>query len=875
MKAALVVCVALTLAGSVHAQEAPTPWTDLPRFEIPDELPPHPRVFCTQADIDRIRADYEAGDDYTRVCVDQIAERAAHYLSAELEAEGTPGRNTFSEAALLAQAWALTGNEQAGRRALAILMWAARVAPTLEPTRSAGLFTDSTLIEGPLAANASMAYDLIASAPWVTDEQRSAIEDDLLRKIGWTSGRGCRHLNSSNWRSWGMAISAATGFSAGDFDLIEGAINGVWDPDRNAYIYGLAQQIGHSFFADGIHWERSMGYTYYTSSALVNVVVPAQIAGIDVWGEIAGIEGPFVGGAGHEEFGPPGPRSLKYLLDAPFYYAFPDFSFARVGDSGTSRLAYHPIYELAWQQYRDPKYAWLINRARNGDGDAPAYWSIWRPAGSPEAVAVSDAHSGGTAWRLKTGADGRVALVQNVSVPSGAPVTVSGWVKALSMDGGSAHIRCNFGSETVFTDDVRDGGDWRQVSCTLKPVEDASAGQMRSVRLHVFLEGGTGEVIWDDISVTVGDATTNAARNGGFEAQMADGRRTDFWSLVHAAADVPEGHFSLAEDATIGLVGVNENGCSNFPVGGFTILRSDAADEAAPAVNVAWGPYGSGHDHPDRLEIVFYGLGGILCPDAGSWGYENPMHLTWANQTIAHNTLTVDEVAQNPQGMSDRIWTGEGDTRVFGVQHLFDPGERLKAARFTCDTAYDGVTMDRTVCLVGGPPGSGYLVDVFSATSADEHLYDLPLHGPGAVAVDAPMEALPEGALSARGYAHLANARAAQAPELLRATFQRDETSLLMLQAPPEGAQVIAAEDPVRSGNAPTSCVISRVRGREATWVSVLEPFAGAPAITDLSVEETDDGLRVVVTHDGGADELTVPEDEGTAVVLRQMAAGE
>ncbi|MFW6155776.1 MAG: hypothetical protein ACOC7J_00540, partial [Armatimonadota bacterium] len=222
MMTALVVCVALTLAGSAHGQDAPTPWTDLPRFEIPDELPPHPRVFCTQADIDRIRADYEAGDEYTRVCVDQIVERAAQYLSAELQAEGTPGRSAFGEAALLAQAWALTDNEQAGRRALAILNWGARVAPTLEPTRSAGLFTDSTLMEGPLAANAAMAYDLIASAPWVSDTDRAAIEDDLLRRIGRTSGRGCRHLNSSNWRSWGMAISAATGFAAGDFDLIEG-----------------------------------------------------------------------------------------------------------------------------------------------------------------------------------------------------------------------------------------------------------------------------------------------------------------------------------------------------------------------------------------------------------------------------------------------------------------------------------------------------------------------------------------------------------------------------------------------------------------------------------------------------------------------------
>ncbi|MFW5867070.1 MAG: hypothetical protein ACOCX2_04595, partial [Armatimonadota bacterium] len=115
MKALTVVCIALAVAGSVHAQEAPTPWTDLHRVEIPDELPPHPRVFCTQAELARIRADYEAGDEYTRVCVDEIVERAAAYVASEFEAEGTPGRGSFQQAALLAQAWALADNEQAGR----------------------------------------------------------------------------------------------------------------------------------------------------------------------------------------------------------------------------------------------------------------------------------------------------------------------------------------------------------------------------------------------------------------------------------------------------------------------------------------------------------------------------------------------------------------------------------------------------------------------------------------------------------------------------------------------------------------------------------------------------------------------------------------
>ncbi len=867
MRVAVVGLMALiAVAGVARGQDAVTPWEDIYRVPIPETLPDHPRVFCTQADIDRIRADYEAGDEYTRVCVDQLVQSARGIAGGSVIAGEKPSRHDFARMRTLAQAYAVTGEERFGRVALDALLQAAEIAPTLEPARATGLFTSSTLMEGPLAVDAAWAWDLIAGAPWITDDQRERIEQDLLRRIALVSGHGCHHRNSSNWRSWALVCLASCGFAIGDRSLIDEAVNGAWDPDRNAYLYGAVQQISHSIFADGIHWERSIGYTCYTASALQWVLLAAENSGIDLWhAEIPGILGPFEGDANHEEYGPPGPRSVKYMLDALFYQTFPDMSTARINDSGTRRLSHHSIYDLAWARYRDPKYAWLISRRRKKSDDAPGWWSVWRPAGEPTAEALEDAHDGAMGVRLCTPEGGRVALVQDVQVPADRPVVVSGWVKALQMDGGAAHIRCNFADTAVFTDRVREAGDWRQVSCTIQQTEDAESGQQRRVRLHVFLEGGAGEVVWDEIQVRAGDDGYNYARNPSFEGRSSDGRRTDFFSLVHAPADVPEGHFSLAEDATIGLVGLNEGGCSNFPVGGFTLLRSDALDEDAPAVNVTWGPYGSGHDHPDRLAIAVYGRGRILCPDAGSWGYNNPMHLTWANQTIAHNTLTVDEVAQNPQGMSDSIWAGEGDTRVFGEQHLFHPGEHLNAARFTCDTAYDGVSMERGVYLVGE-----YLVDIFRATSADQHLYDLPLHGPGQVTVDAALQALPEGALTARGYEHLANVRACAAPELLRATFSGEEGALLMLQRPPQGAQVIAAEDPRKSGSR-TPCVISRVEGTEATWVSVLEPFADEPTVTDLSVAREGENLLVRVTHREGADELTVPTAVDRPVILRRM----
>ena len=868
--AALMIALVL-LAGVAGAQDAVMPWTELYRVPVPDELPPHPRVFCTQADLDRIRGDYEAGDEYTRVAVDEILRRAEGIATDAAPLPDVPTRHDFGRMATLAQAYALSGDESYGRLALQRLVHAAEICPTLEPTHSRGLFADATLREGPIAIDASMAWDLIAGAPFVTDEQRRQIEDDLLRRIGWISGHGCRHPNSSNWRSWALAIMAACGFATGDRELIDETINGAWDPDRELYLYGYAQQIGHSIFADGIHWERSVGYNYYTLSALQWVLLAAENSGIDLWhAEIPGILEPFEGGANHEEFGPPGPRSIRYLLDGQFYHSFPNLSIARINNSGTRRLNYHQIYELASERYRDPKYAWLIRRERDDRAAGPPWWSLWQPAGESEAAPSDDARSEGIAWRLTTGEHGRIALVQNVHVPADRPATVSGWVKALEMDGGSAHIRSNIeDDDAVFTDRVQEAGDWRQVSATIDPVEGAGAGETRRIRLHLFLEGGAGDVIWDEIEVRSGDGGQNYALNANFASLAADGRRTDFFSLVHAPADVPDGQFSLTDDAEIGLAGVNEGGCTNFSIGGFTILRSDAADENSPAVNITWGPYGSGHDHPDALAMIVYGRGAIVCPDAGVWGYDHPMQLTWAKQTIAHNTLTVNEVSQYPQEDSDSIWASErGDRRVFGVQHLFHAGEHFKAARFTCDTAYEGVLMDRTVALIGD-----YIVDVFRASSEEEQLYDLALHGRGDFSAEAALEPAPDGWLGARGYEHIEDVRRGDAPELLHAAFAGAGPSVSVLHSAPAGSQIITGVNPVRSGEPPTSAFISRTRAQNAEWVSVLEPFDDSATVSDLTLQQLEDGLRIVVTHPNGIDELTVPTDTDRAIVLQRAQA--
>lgn len=865
---ALLICSATSLAqGGANV----TPHTGILRLALPDELPAHPRVFCTADNLARIRADLAGGDAYTRTCVNHILGQAEAALARldDLAGRRADAGDTGA-AATLAQAYVLSDEARYGQACRQLLLALADVYPTLETTRSRGRLRDSTLAEGPVAVNCSMAYDLIADAPFMSGDDRRHIEQDLLRTMAWECGHKCAHCNSSNWRSWALAIVASCGFATGDRELIEEATNGVYDPERNAYLYGIVQQLTHSVFSDGIHWERSMGYTYYTASALMYAMEAAANSGIDLWhAKLPGILGPFEGSAGHEEYGPPGDRSIKAMLDAPFYFAFAGGSFARIGDSGTSSLSYHPIYELAYQEYEDPKYAWLTNRQRERRDGVVQNWTLWRARGAPEGRPTAEpCHDGSFAFRLRTNQDDRIALWQDISVPADQPVTVTGWVKAIDMDGATAHIRCNFGQETVHTGRVEEAGDWRQVRAEIPPAEGAEADSTRRIRLHVFLENGAGEVVWDDIRLTVGDADENRVRNGGFEYASIDGRELNFWSLAHSPAEVPEGHYGLAEDATIGISGRHENGCTLFPVGGFAILRADPTDPDATALNLAFGPYGSGHDHPDRLHFSLYGLGAALGPDAGSWGYDDPMHLTWANQTVAHNTLTVDEVAQQPQGTSDSIFAGErGDQRVHGVLRLFHPGNALKAVRATCDTAYPGVRMDRTLCLV-----DRYVLDVFRVSSADEHTYDLAFHGLGQAESDALPSPLEENPFAARGYAHLTEVRAGFPPAgPLRVVFRGAERSVLLLQLQPEAGEVILARDPTRDG-ARSSC-IARRRGTQATYVTVFEPYQDAPTVRSIGATERAGALLAVVSRAVGADQFVLPADLGGPIRLGRYDA--
>ncbi len=168
---------------------------------------------------------------------------------------------------------------------------------------------------------------------------------------------------------------------------------------------------------------------------------------------------------------------------------------------------------------------------------------------------------------------------------------------------------------------------------------------------------------------------------------------------------------------------------NNGKEGGLGILRSGSNKDQQCLVLKA-ASQGMGHGHFDRLNILYYDNGSEVFPDYGAARFINieskndgeylPENKTWAKQTVAHNTLVVDQTSDFKANLNEAqkyypdliCFQGSGDIQVVSAKE---------------DKAYPGVSMTRTTALVHVPElAKALMVDVFKAASEVQHQYDLP-----------------------------------------------------------------------------------------------------------------------------------------------------
>jgi hypothetical protein len=163
--------------------------------------------------------------------------------------------------------------------------------------------------------------------------------------------------------------------------------------------------------------------------------------------------------------------------------------------------------------------------------------------------------------------------------------------------------------------------------------------------------------------------------------------------------------------------------------GGIGILRMGNPNDQTCVVLKATAQ-GMGHGHFDKLSITYYDNGKEILPDYGAARFLNieskngghylPENDTWAKQTIAHNTVVVDETS-NFNGV---LKTAE----LYSPRIIeFIDKKDFKLVSAIDSTAYPGVTMKRSIAMIH-PKGieKPLVLDIFETSSPDKiRQYDL------------------------------------------------------------------------------------------------------------------------------------------------------
>ena len=180
----------------------------------------------------------------------------------------------------------------------------------------------------------------------------------------------------------------------------------------------------------------------------------------------------------------------------------------------------------------------------------------------------------------------------------------------------------------------------------------------------------------------------------------------------------------------------------NGDEGGVSLLRAGMGGDLTTLI-YKYSSHGLSHGHFDKLNINLFDKGNEILTDYGSarfvgveqkyGGRYLPENKSYASQTIAHNTIVVDETSQfngkedeSEKHHSEKLFSNINN--AFSLQH---PASGIEVVAAKEDNAYKNVHLQRTEYLVQLPQGRRIIVDLFNASSPGEHQYDLPFQFSG------------------------------------------------------------------------------------------------------------------------------------------------
>lgn len=178
---------------------------------------------------------------------------------------------------------------------------------------------------------------------------------------------------------------------------------------------------------------------------------------------------------------------------------------------------------------------------------------------------------------------------------------------------------------------------------------------------------------------------------------------------------------------------------ANGDEGALGILRNTRNGDEVSVI-MKYTKQGMGHGHFDKLSFFSYLNGTELYQDYGSARWVNieqkgggrylPENKSWAKQTIAHNTVTINKTSQY-KGNTQEADKHHSDPYLFEVS---TPDFQVMSAKE--NNAYSDVQMQRTMAMADlDELEFPLLIDVYRIVSEEKNLYDMPFYYQGHVMI--------------------------------------------------------------------------------------------------------------------------------------------
>jgi len=872
MKVRFLICLlpgAICQSPSAVAAEAAPPPRYVSAVSLDLHIPAaHPYLTLTPDDIARAK-DRAARFPWARQTMQNCLDKAQQIVAAppgRLPQKGDAEHQEFAQRLFAAGlAAAFSGEKRFAQWTRDGLLAYADLYPGLPLVNGRHkLFSKSSLGEACWLVPTVQAYDLVADSGVFSAEQKRHVETDLLR-----ASTACfrvtdfqhdprindLHYRCYNFQAWHLASVGLVGLALKDAELVDYAVNSP---------YGFRHLVAHDIRDDGLFWERSVGYHHFVITALLPLAEAMAHCGVYLYAMSVPTNRTTEPGAHYVTDTSDRPKSLRLMFDAPFYLAFPDLSHPPLGDSDTNLLHGRALHLIGYHRYRDPKLAWLLAR------DVPL------PSGERHQGRVGFLHYFRYGYRYDdVRLDGRPVAWERLDrtyALQGDSVTAADEGKrqydryllshadadAFTLEWTTTRL-VDFGAQdrawVVFHADARSPSN--RAGFALTPY---CPQVNRPYRFRLEVHGARPQLFCGGRLVS-----SNPTRNV-FAPEWP-------WLVYDFPADAGNEPADLELGQTFANTGQYRNGCSLFPSSGVAVLRQAAGDftrqPASTAVSLSYGPYGGGHGHPDKLSIVVYAQGRQWIPDFPSMPYGTHWKAEWTAQTVSHNTVVVDGISQRPNAKGGPNFPVDRTSDpVLGQLDRFDPENKLVAA--SCDSAYPGLKLSRTVRLCGP-----CVVDTLDARPLDarplaaaadgvSRQFDYVLHVDGSLLDSTVPLAARSGALGqAYGYQHVAQKKGTSTSDILALSFTGAGKRLRIWIVPSDKmpTEVIVAEGLTDAPDRTMPMLVVRRKATRARFITVIEPVIADSPLRAVRWQQAAGQESTVLVLEGntGSQRVTIP----------------